>query len=211
MSYCRHGGGAQAARGDTIETRASLLQRQLRIGDACTWRLIEKNVVALLPPSQAYLKNQAAGALSDLIRCETDAPSLTSSVASSACCCTAWSLCHALQAHQPLAVLGALSRVRTPACLQDRMSFALWAYGGESEAAGSNEVAFSGVQCPCNMGHGCAARRSYEDLDDVLTRAHSGDTFAAEKAFDAMQYTISSAASFQTIIERCLDLPPALG
>ncbi len=60
---------AQAARGDTLETRASLLQRQLRIGDACTWRLIEKNVVALLPPSQAYLKNQAAGALSDLIKC----------------------------------------------------------------------------------------------------------------------------------------------
>ena len=59
---------AQAARGDTLETRASLLQRQLRIGDACTFRLIEKNVVALLPSSQAYLKNQAAGALSDLIR-----------------------------------------------------------------------------------------------------------------------------------------------
>ena len=61
-------GYAQAGTGDTLETRASLLQRQLRIGDACTFRLIEKNVVALLPASKAYLKNQAAGALSDLIR-----------------------------------------------------------------------------------------------------------------------------------------------
>lgn len=58
----------QADRADTIETRMSLLQKQLRIGDACTFRLIEKNVVSLLPPSKDYLKNQAAGALSDLIR-----------------------------------------------------------------------------------------------------------------------------------------------
>ena len=47
----------------------SLLQKQLRIGDACTFRLIQKNVVSLLPPSKDYLKNQAAGALTDLIRC----------------------------------------------------------------------------------------------------------------------------------------------
>ena len=74
-------------------------------------------------------------------------------------------------------------------------------------------------QCMCrsmpasdgNMRWYVPACRSYEDLDNILARAHGGDTFAAEKAFDAMQYTISSAASFQTMIERCLGLPASVG
>lgn len=47
----------------------SLLQRQLGVGDACTFRLIEKNVVSLLPPSKVDLKKDAKRALTDLIRC----------------------------------------------------------------------------------------------------------------------------------------------
>ncbi len=61
--------GMQALDGATIETRMSLLQRQLGVGDACTFRLIEKNVVSLLPPSKDELKNDAKRALTDLIRC----------------------------------------------------------------------------------------------------------------------------------------------
>jgi hypothetical protein len=46
----------------------SLLQGQLGIGDACTYRLIEKNVVSLLPPAKDELRQEAADALTDLIR-----------------------------------------------------------------------------------------------------------------------------------------------
>lgn len=59
---------AQALEGATIETRMSLLQKQLGVGDACTFRLIEKNVVSLLPPSKADLRKDASRALTDLIR-----------------------------------------------------------------------------------------------------------------------------------------------
>lgn len=58
----------QASEGDTIETKMSLLQGQLGIGDACTFRLIEKNVVSLLPPQKEELRKDAANALTDLIR-----------------------------------------------------------------------------------------------------------------------------------------------
>jgi hypothetical protein len=61
----------QAFEGDTLETRMSLLQKQLGFGDACTFRLIEKNVVSLLPPSKDGLKRDAARALTDLIRYTT--------------------------------------------------------------------------------------------------------------------------------------------
>lgn len=58
----------QAEKSDTIETRMSLLQRQLGIGDACTFRLIEKNVTSLLPKSREQLKEDAKMSLSDLLR-----------------------------------------------------------------------------------------------------------------------------------------------
>ncbi len=58
----------QASEGDTIETKMSLLQGQLGIGDACTFRLIEKNVVSLLPLQKEELRKDAADALTDLIR-----------------------------------------------------------------------------------------------------------------------------------------------
>ena len=47
----------------------SLLQRQMKIGDACTFRLIAKNVVSLLPASQEDLKEQTMTELENLIRC----------------------------------------------------------------------------------------------------------------------------------------------
>ncbi|CAL8460512.1 g41 [Coccomyxa elongata] len=104
-----------ASEGDTIETKMSLLQGQLGIGDACTFRLIEKNVVSLLPLQKEELRKDAANALTDLIR-------------------------------------------------------------------------------------------SYRRLDDILNRAYGGDVFAAEEAVNSLQYTMASTASFQNIIERCLDM-----
>ena len=108
----------------------SLLQKQLRIGDACTFRLIEKNVVSLLPPSKDYLKNQAAGALTDLIRQVCSQPPTGTS-------------------HMPAS------------------------------------VPYQSVVASCS--------RSYEDLEDILYRAHGGDMFAAEKAFDALQVCVCAS------------------
>ena len=107
----------QAEKNDTIETRMSLLQRQLGIGNACTFQLVEKNVTSLLPKSKQQLKEDAKTSLSDLLR-------------------------------------------------------------------------------------------SYRHLDDVLYRAAGGDVFAAEEAMSSLQYTISSTASFQNIIEACLGVEP---
>jgi len=50
----------------------SLLQRQLGVGDPCTFRLIEKNVVSLLPPSKDQLKEEAAESLTSLLRYSLD-------------------------------------------------------------------------------------------------------------------------------------------
>ena len=58
----------QAEKNDTIETRMSLLQRQLGIGNACTFQLIEKNVTSLLPKSKEQLKEDAKTSLNDLLR-----------------------------------------------------------------------------------------------------------------------------------------------
>ena len=58
----------QAEKNDTIETRMSLLQRQLGIGNACTFQLIEKNVTSLLPKSKEQLKEDAKQSLNDLLR-----------------------------------------------------------------------------------------------------------------------------------------------
>lgn len=46
----------------------SLLQRQMKLGDACTFRLIAKNVVSLLPASEAELKELTMTELENLIR-----------------------------------------------------------------------------------------------------------------------------------------------
>ena len=51
-----------------------------------------------------------------------------------------------------------------------------------------------------------SSSRSYRRLDDVLDRAYGGDVFAAEEAVTSLQYTMASTASFQNIIERCLDM-----
>lgn len=42
--------------GDSIETRASLLQQNLNFGDPCTYSIITRNVTNYLPKSQAPLK-----------------------------------------------------------------------------------------------------------------------------------------------------------
>lgn len=107
----------QAEKNDTVETKMSLLQRQLGIGNACTFQLVEKNITSLLPKSKQQLKEDAKTSLSDLLR-------------------------------------------------------------------------------------------SYRHLDDVLYRAAGGDVFAAEEAMSSLQYTISSTASFQNIIEACLEVEP---
>ena len=46
----------------------SLLQRQMKLGDACTFRLIAKNVVSLLPASEVELKELTMTELENLIR-----------------------------------------------------------------------------------------------------------------------------------------------
>jgi hypothetical protein len=62
------GVAAQALPDADIETRMSLLQRQMKLGDACTFRLIAKNVVSLLPASEAELKELTMTELENLIR-----------------------------------------------------------------------------------------------------------------------------------------------
>ena len=66
--------GPQALPDADIETRMSLLQRQMKIGDACTFRLIAKNVVSLLPASQEDLKEHTMTELENLIRCGSRTP-----------------------------------------------------------------------------------------------------------------------------------------
>ena len=53
--------------GDSVETAASIVQRNLRIGDACTFRLISKNVTSLLPLSKKALSKETNSQLEDLI------------------------------------------------------------------------------------------------------------------------------------------------
>ncbi len=47
---------AYTVQGDTLETRASLLQMNLNFGDPCTFSIISRNVTNLLPKSQGALK-----------------------------------------------------------------------------------------------------------------------------------------------------------
>ena len=53
--------------GDSVETVASVVQRNLRIGDACTFRLIAKNVTSLLPASKRELSEETNAQLNALI------------------------------------------------------------------------------------------------------------------------------------------------
>ena len=58
----------QVLDGDSIDTRASILQRKIGISDGCTFRLIAKNVTGLLPPSKKKLRSDTTLRLEDLIR-----------------------------------------------------------------------------------------------------------------------------------------------
>ncbi len=52
---------------DTFETKVSALQAQLKFGDACTFRLIAKNVTNLLPNSDTELKQATNDSLKELL------------------------------------------------------------------------------------------------------------------------------------------------
>ena len=54
-----------------------------------------------------------------------------------------------------------------------------------------------------------AAHRSYELLDSTLLAAWHGDPHAVEQVPQTLQFTIAHTNSFETVIERCLDLPPS--
>eukprot|EP00884_Botryococcus_braunii_P023473 jgi/Botrbrau1/980/Bobra.114_1s0021.1 len=54
--------------GDSLETRASLVAAQIKLGDPCTYRLIGKNVTNLLTPKYADLKAETLDNLERLIR-----------------------------------------------------------------------------------------------------------------------------------------------
>lgn len=58
----------QAIDGDNLDIRASLLQKQIGFGDACTYRLIAKNVTLLLTQSQQQLKLDTLKQLDELIK-----------------------------------------------------------------------------------------------------------------------------------------------
>ena len=58
----------QGFRDDTIESRASQLQKSIGFGDACTYRLIAKNVTNLLTQSQLELKVKTMKSLEELIK-----------------------------------------------------------------------------------------------------------------------------------------------
>ena len=53
---------------DSLETRASAFQRSIGVADACTYRLIAKNVTLLLVPSQQRLKEETLKQLEELIK-----------------------------------------------------------------------------------------------------------------------------------------------
>lgn len=58
----------QALKDDTLESRASLLQRRIGLSDACTYRLIAKNVTVLLTQSQQDLRLETYKILDELIK-----------------------------------------------------------------------------------------------------------------------------------------------
>ncbi|KAK9842893.1 hypothetical protein WJX74_004019 [Apatococcus lobatus] len=52
---------------DTFETKVSALQAQLKLGDACTFRLIAKNVTNLLPAEERDLRQETNDSLTELL------------------------------------------------------------------------------------------------------------------------------------------------
>ena len=50
-------------------------------------------------------------------------------------------------------------------------------------------------------------RSSYHLLDDMLDRAIDQDPMAVERVPDALQFTTANVSGFESLIERCLDLP----
>lgn len=48
---------------------------------------------------------------------------------------------------------------------------------------------------------------SYQLLDDMVDRARDADPVAIERIPDLLQYTRAHVNSFESLIERCLDLP----
>lgn len=58
----------QSLNDDSLETRASLFQKSLGFGDACTYSLIAKNVTNLLTQPQQQLKLDTLKSLTELIK-----------------------------------------------------------------------------------------------------------------------------------------------
>lgn len=48
---------------------------------------------------------------------------------------------------------------------------------------------------------------SYQLLDDMVDRAREGDPSAVERIPDVLQFTMAHVDTFESLIERCLDLP----
>lgn len=59
---------SQAIAEDNLDVRASLFQKQIGFADACTYRLIAKNVTLLLTQSQQQLKLDTLKQLEELIK-----------------------------------------------------------------------------------------------------------------------------------------------
>lgn len=57
----------QPTTSDTFETKVSALQAQLKLGDACTFRLIAKNVTNLLPADEGDLRQETNDSLKELL------------------------------------------------------------------------------------------------------------------------------------------------
>lgn len=112
--------GFEALPGDSIETRASQLQRKLGIADACTFRIVAKAVTTVMGNSKKKnkLKDDTMSQLDELVK-------------------------------------------------------------------------------------------SYELLDNTLLAAWNGDANAVEQVPQKLQFTIAHTNSFETMLERCLDLPPS--
>lgn len=48
---------------------------------------------------------------------------------------------------------------------------------------------------------------SYQLLDDMVDRARDGDPMAVERVPDVLQFTMAHVNTFESLIERCLELP----
>ena len=48
---------------------------------------------------------------------------------------------------------------------------------------------------------------SYQLLDDMVDRARDSDPMAIERIPDLLQFTVAHVNSFESHIQRCLDIP----